>query len=144
MLFRSGRAALRLSDGTTIPLDQNTHLIIRGLAPKGRAIQIELLSGSIKVATGASSPIQIVTPHGQVDTAGGDFAVKVTPQQASLSVFDGKVGVSNPEGSLQLHGDETAFFAQLSAPKRDITVKPRDMVQWVVQYPAIQIGRAHV
>ena len=135
------RAALRLSNGSTVPLDQNTHLIIRGRGGDG-AIQIELLSGSINVSTGTSSPIQVVTPHGRVETSGGDFAVKVTPQQAALSVFEGKVGVSNPEGSLQLQGDETAFFAQLSAPKRDITVKPRDMVQWVVQYPAILTARS--
>ena len=131
------RAALRLNDGSTIPLDQNTHLIIRGQEGEGRAMQIELLSGNINVATGTASPIQIITPHGRVDTAGGDFALKVTPQRAAVSVFEGKVAVNNPEGSLQLQGDESAFFAQLSAPKRDITVKPRDTVQWVVQYPAI-------
>lgn len=131
------RAVLRLSDGGTIPLDQNTHLIIRGQGGEGRAMQIELLSGNINVATGTPSPIQVITPHGRVDTAGGDFALKVTPQRAAVSVFEGTVAVNNPEGSLQLQGDESAFFAQLSAPKRDITVKPRDTVQWVVQYPAI-------
>ena len=131
------RAALRLNNGSTIPLDQNTHIIIRGLAANGRAVQIELVSGSINVATSSTAPIQIVTPHGQVETDGGDFAVRVTPQQSALSVFEGDVAVSNPEGSVLLHSDETVFFAQLSAPKRDITVKPQELVQWVVQYPAL-------
>ena len=131
-----GRGALRLG-ATTLPLDQNTHLILRGHSADGKTLQIELVSGNINVATDASSQVQIVTPHGKVSTTGGDFAVSVTAQQAALSVFGGKVAVSNPAGGLELLGDETAFFAQLSAPKRDITVKARDSVQWVVQYPAL-------
>ena len=131
------RAALRLSNGGAIPLDQNTHIIVRGLAADGRTVQIEVVSGSINVATSRASPIQVVTPHGQVKTDGGDFAVRVTPQESALSVFDGDVAVSNPEGSMLLHSDETVFFAQLSAPKRDITLKPQELVQWVVQYPVL-------
>ena len=130
------RAALRLSDNSNIPLDQNTQLILRSLGA-GNMVQIELLRGNINVATGRVTPIQILTPHGQLQTSGGDFAVQVTPQQTATTVFQGKVDASNAEGSLQLQSDESAFFAQLSAPRRDIAVKPRDMVQWVVQYPAI-------
>lgn len=132
----AARAALRLNDNSTIPLDQNTQLILRGLGA-GKVVQIELLQGNINVAAGRTAPIQIVTPHGQLATAGANFAVKVTPQQTATAVFAGKVDASNAEGSLQLQSDESAFFAQLSVPKRDIAVKPRDMVQWVVQYPAI-------
>lgn len=131
------RAALRLSNGSAIPLDQNTHIVVRGLAADGVTVQVEVVSGSINVASSTASPIQIVTPHGQVKTDGGDFAVRVTPQESALSVFDGDVAVSNPEGSMLLHSDETVFFAQLSAPKRDITLKPQELVQWVVQYPVL-------
>ena len=133
----SSRAVLRLSNGSTIPLDQNTHIIIRGLAADGRTVQMEVVSGSVNIATGSTSPIQILTPHGRAESDRGDFAVSVTPQQSALSVFAGNVAVSNPEGSVLLHSDETVFFAQFSAPKRDITVKQRDLVQWVVQYPPL-------
>lgn len=135
-VLAGGRSVLRIG-ATTLPLDQNTRLILRGIGADGKTQQIELLSGNINVATDASAQIQIITPHGKVSTAGGDFAVSVNQQQAALSVFGGKVAVSNPEGSLDLLSDETAYFAQLSAPRRDITVKARDSVQWVVQYPAL-------
>ena len=132
-----GRAVLRLNNGSTIPLDQNTHIILRGLASDGLAVQMELVSGNINVATSGAAPIQLITPHGRVDTKGGDFAVKVTPQKSALSVFEGDVAVSSSGGNVLLHSDETAYFAQVAAPSRDITVKPRDLVQWVLQYPAI-------
>ena len=129
------RAALRLSNGSNVPLDQNTDLILRGWSADGKTLLVELRAGNINVAAGKSAPIQIMTPHGRIDSSGGEFAVRVTPQQAALSVFQGKAEVNNPEGSLQLQGDETAYFAQWSAPKRDFTVKSQDMVQWTAQSP---------
>ena len=132
----ASRAALRLGDAISFPLDQQTHLVVRGRDADGK-LRVELLSGSINVVTGAAAPIRIVTPHGALETATADFSVSVNREQASLSVFEGSVAVNNPKGSLQLQSDETAFFTEWAAPKRDITLKPRDTVHWIVQYPAI-------
>lgn len=131
----NSRAALRLSNGSSVPLDQNTEVILRGWDSSGSTLLVELRSGNMSVAIGKGAPLQIITPHGRIDTTGGEFALRVTPQQAALSVAQGKVQVNNPEGSLQLQGDETAYFSQTSAPKRDFTVKSTDMVQWTAQSP---------
>ncbi len=130
-----GRAALRLSNGSSLPLDQNTEVILRGWDSKGSTLLVELRSGKLNVALGKGAPLQILTPHGRIDATDGEMAVRVTPQQAAISVLQGKAQINNPEGSLQLEGDETAYFAQWSAPKRDFTVKPQDMVQWTAQSP---------
>lgn len=130
-----GRAALRLTNGSSVPLDQNTEVVLRGWDNKGNTLLVELRSGKLNIAIGKGAPLQILTPHGRIDASDGEMAVRVTPQQAAISVLQGKAQINNPEGSLQLEGDETAYFAQWSAPKRDFTVKPQDMVQWTAQSP---------
>ena len=84
----SGRAALRMSDGTSVRVDQQTRLRVDALR------QLTLQSGAIYVDT-ASSGIRIHTPFGVVRDVGTRFEVRVTEKSARIRVREGEVIVND-------------------------------------------------
>lgn len=132
----ASRAALRLVDDISFPLSEKTRFAIRGSGKDGQ-LEVELLKGSINLVVGSKVPLRVITPHGSLESSTADYALTVEQERAALSVFEGSVALRTPQGSMDLRGDESAYFTEWAAPKRDIALKPRDSVHWVVQYPAI-------
>lgn len=121
----------------SVPLDQNTELAVSGLAADGATWLMELIGGAIHVLTRTPKPFKVDTPYMNASVEGTEFYVALQDTSARVGVFEGKVNVSNGQGNLVLAGNETAFVAKGAAPKQDITIKPRDAVQWALYYPPI-------
>jgi tetratricopeptide (TPR) repeat protein len=131
------RAGLRLSNETYIPLDQNTQIKLNGFDESGKASFIDLESGVIHIITRTPKPIRIRTPFMNAMVEGTEFFVAVSANDARVGVVEGKVRVTNDLGDLLLADNEAAITERGQAPRKDLTIKPRDAVQWALYYPPI-------
>jgi tetratricopeptide (TPR) repeat protein len=131
------RAGLRLSNETYIPLDQNTQIKLNGFDESGKASFIDLDSGVIHIITRTPKPIRIRTPFMNAMVEGTEFFVAVGTNDARVGVVEGKVRVTNDLGDLLLADNEAAITERGQAPRKDLTIKPRDAVQWALYYPPI-------
>lgn len=130
------RAVLRLSDGTTLPLDASSSVLVHGRDADGRTLAVELRHGRMNVQAG-DAKIHLITQFGSADTQGGGYSVTMAGQQAQLAVVSGAVTLQNGVGRHTVRGDESVFFDSSSPPRPNLLLKPADAVQWVARYPAV-------
>ncbi|CAN5121116.1 hypothetical protein BH24PSE2_BH24PSE2_15410 [soil metagenome] len=112
----SGRAALRLANGTTVRLDHSTELVI------GAIDQLTLTSGRVYVDTHApgatGGPLKIRTSRGIVSDVGTQFEVAYVESAVRVRVREGAVTVDRDTGLLQGdRGDELRIEADGSVER---------------------------
>jgi tetratricopeptide (TPR) repeat protein len=129
------RAALLLSNETTLRLDQKTTLTLAGLDDK--ASLLDLLTGALHVITRTPKPFKVKTPFLNANVEGTEFFVGVTEESAKVAVYEGRVTAANDQGSLVLASGELAIVAKNFGPRKEVMVRPRDAVQWALYYPTI-------
>ncbi len=130
------RAALLLSNETTLRLDQLTALTLA--APEAdKASLMDLLAGALHVITRTSRPFKVRTPFVNANVEGTEFLVAVGEQSASVSVYEGRLTADNDRGSVAVASGERAIAAKDAAPSKEVVVHPRDAVQWTLYFPAI-------
>ena len=130
------RAALLLSNETTLRLDQLTALTLA--APEAdKASLMDLLAGALHVITRTSRPFKVRTPFVNANVEGTEFLVAVGEQSASVSVYEGRLTADNERGSVAVASGERAIAAKDAAPSKEVVVHPRDAVQWTLYFPAI-------
>ena len=131
------RAVLRLPNETTVPLDQNTIFRLKEAISDKEPTLIELLQGAIHVITRTPRPFKVDTPYVNALVEGTEFYVGVDNTEARVAVIEGKVTVSNEQGTLLLTDNESATAKKGQAPQKTLTIKPRDAVQWALYYPPL-------
>ena len=130
------RATLVFVDSTRLVIDQNTEWVVRVPAEPGRTL-IDLVRGAILFFTRQPRSLDVRTPFVNAAVEGTEFLVRVEPDRAFITVFEGRVIAANPNGSLTLVSNESAVAMQGQAPQRQIVVRPRDGVQWALYYQPI-------
>jgi tetratricopeptide (TPR) repeat protein len=130
------RAGIRLSNETLLRLDQRTTLTIHAVDQANTQL-MDLLRGAIHVMTRTPRPFRVQTPFVNAGVEGTEFFVGVEAESAKLAVYEGRVSATNDKGSLLLTSGEFAVIARNAAPRLDVTVRPRDAVQWTLYYPTI-------
>ncbi len=135
-VHQRSRAALLLSNETTLRLDQGTALTL--LAPDDRkATLLELISGGLLAITRTPRPFRIRTPFVNANVEGTEFAVRVDDNNASIAVYEGQVVAENDVGSVALASGETAVATRNAAPTKAIMIRPRDAVAWTLYFPTV-------
>jgi tetratricopeptide (TPR) repeat protein len=130
------RAALLLTNETTLRLDQRTTLTLA--APgEDKASLLDLATGALHVITRTSRPFRVRTPFVNANVEGTEFLVTVGAESASVAVYEGRVTADNERGSVALNSGERAIAARNSAPRKEVVVRPRDAVQWTLYFPTI-------
>ena len=129
-------AGVRLHDGATVQIDQNAGVIFPEVDEK-RPLLIRLLEGAALFFSRDPRRLEVDTPFVSAAVEGTEFFVKVDFDRSSVTVYSGRVRVSNDLGSLVLASGESAEAEKGKAPKRVILVRPRDAVQWALYYPPI-------
>jgi tetratricopeptide (TPR) repeat protein len=129
------RAALRLSNETTLRLDQNTTLTLS--APSEGPTLLDILSGAINVLTRTPKPFRVRGPYLNAGIEGTEFLVRADADSTQVSVFEGTVRAENAFGVLALRSGESAIATRDGAPLRSQLVQPADAVQWALHYPSI-------
>lgn len=130
------RAALILSNETTLRLDQGTTLT---LAPPeaGGATLLEQLSGGLRVITRTPRPFKVKTPFVNANVEGTEFLVRVGPSSASIAVYEGKVVAENDVGSVSLASGEQVAAEKGVALRKEIVVRSSDAVAWTLHFPTL-------
>jgi tetratricopeptide (TPR) repeat protein len=132
----NSRAAVALSNETTLSLDQKTTITFAGIEHK-KTFLLDLLSGAAHFFSRFPRSIKVLTPFVNASVEGTEFYVKVEADQTFVSIFDGRVAASNEVGSLALTGGQSATARAGQAPRPVVVVNPRDAVQWALYYPPI-------
>jgi hypothetical protein len=131
-----GRAALLLSNETTLRLDQGTTLT---LAPPetGKATLLQQLSGGLHVITRTPRAFNVKTPFVNANVEGTEFSVRVSGDAAVVAVMEGRIVASNESGSVALTRGEQARAVRNAAPRKELLLRPLDAVQWALYVPAL-------
>ncbi|TMH00753.1 MAG: hypothetical protein E6H79_16435 [Betaproteobacteria bacterium] len=130
------RAALLLSNETTLRLDQGTTLT---LAPPeaGKATLLQQLSGALHMITRTPRAFNVKTPFVNANVEGTEFSVRVDDSSATVAVIEGTVLAVNEAGSERLAGGEAATATRDGAPRKDLLIRPVDAVAWTLYFPAV-------
>ncbi len=130
------RAALLLNNQTVLRLSQKSTLTFP--APQAdKPFWLELLNGAINVITRTPQRFQVDTPFVNAAVDGTEFLVIAAENEATVSVFEGQVSATNPQGRLVLKSGESASAGPGQPPVSRILVRPRDTVQWALYYPPV-------
>ena len=130
------RAALLLTNETTVRLNQKTTVTINALSAQPRSL-IDLLQGVIHVITRTPTPFQIHTPFVNANIEGTEFVVAVTDAATTISVVEGRVVADNLYGQIVLTNGEVGTALPGRAPTKNLLIRPLDAVQWALYYPTI-------
>ena len=130
------RAALRLSNETTLRLDQGTTLTFAPPDAKGGTI-IEQIGGGLNVITRTPRPFRVKTPFVNANVEGTEFAIRVGTDLAVVEVFEGQVKADNEVGSVTLVSGERAVATANEAPRKEIVVRSRTAVTWTLHFPTL-------
>jgi len=143
------RAAILCADETQIKLGENTLITLKAVVASAR------LGSATPAAAGApnslyglqngeawlrnnneASRFQLETPALTAAVRGTEFAATVGRDGLTrIALLDGRLLLSNPQGSLDLDQGELGQARPGQAPTKQVLVNPEDAVQWVLYYP---------
>ncbi|WP_043645229.1 TonB-dependent receptor domain-containing protein [Fundidesulfovibrio putealis] len=145
------RAAILCADETQIKLGANTLITLKDVtgsarlgtgpaspaAAQGRSSLYELQGGEAWLRNNNdTSKFQLKTPALTAAVRGTEFTASVGRDgSTSIALLDGRLLLSNPQGSLDLNKGELGQARPGQAPTKQMLVNPEDAVQWVLYYP---------
>lgn len=130
-----GRAALLLSNQTTLRLDQNT--TVNFVGNDARTTWLEQLGGGLRIITRTPRAFGVRTPYVNANVEGTEFSVRVLASSAQVTVHEGTVAVSNEFGAEKLVSGESATALQGAAPRRDFVVTSAESAAWALYFPTV-------
>jgi tetratricopeptide (TPR) repeat protein/opacity protein-like surface antigen len=133
---RSRAALLLLDTGAVVRIDQLTTLQILEAPQEGRSL-IDLLRGIVHFFSRLPRSLEVRTPFVSAGVEGTEFVVAVESDRTLVSVFEGLVRLTNPQGSLALARNQSGIARAGQRPQLDVVARPRDAVQWTIYYQPI-------
>jgi ferric-dicitrate binding protein FerR (iron transport regulator) len=95
----NSRAAFVLKNESTLRVDQKTTLVFSAAEPQ-QPFLIELLNGAVHFFSRVHRSLRIVTPFVNGAVEGTEFVAQVSADRAVISLLEGRLRVSNPQGSI--------------------------------------------
>jgi len=129
------RAGVLMRNDQTLRFDQNTTVLF-SLEDKKTSL-IELLKGIVHFFSRVPRTLKVATPFVNGSVEGTEFLVKVDSNKTIISVFEGRVLMTNDSGSIVLARGQSAMAEKGSAPALYQIIRPRDAVRWALYYPEI-------
>ncbi|PPJ47710.1 tetratricopeptide repeat protein [Rhizobium sp. KAs_5_22] len=125
----TGQLAILFADRTQIRLGRNSSLRVRQMKPGSDAV-LELEAGTIWARAERGGPgVEVVTPAATAAIRGTDWTMTVKGAETSLTVLEGLVELSNPQGSVQVAQGEAAAATIGQAPRKVVIVDSDDREQ---------------
>jgi tetratricopeptide (TPR) repeat protein len=132
-----GQLAILFSDRTQIRLGRNSSLVVKKLAAsEAEETVFELKSGSIwaRAERGGTS-VKVETPAATAAIRGTDWTMTVAGSRTALRVLDGRVSLSNPQGSVDVSQGQAAAATIGQAPEMIAIVDSDDREQMLFYLP---------
>ncbi|WP_183838837.1 FecR domain-containing protein [Rhizobium etli] len=125
----NGQLAIVFSDHTQVRLGRNSSLQVKKMAASGDTI-LNLQSGTIWArAERGGQGLTVETPAAAAAIRGTDWTMTVEGAKTSMIVLEGRVALSNPQGSVEVSEGEGAVATIGQAPTKIISVNPDDREQ---------------
>ena len=136
-----GRAAIALVNDAVLRLDQNTTMRLTEVVrePEKRSL-LSLIAGVFQSFSRKPRRLEVNTAYLNGTIEGTEFIFEVRANQSILTVLEGRVRASNPQGSVTVTSGQAAQALAGKAPVRRIVAKPRDAMQWALYYPPVLAG----
>ncbi|WP_037073765.1 FecR domain-containing protein [Rhizobium leguminosarum] len=125
----NGQLAIVFSDHTQVRLGRNSSLQVKKMAASGDTT-LELQSGTIWArAERGGQGLTVETPAAAAAIRGTDWTMTVEGSKTSMIVLEGRVALSNPQGSVEVNEGEGAVATIGQAPRKLVIVTPDDREQ---------------
>ncbi len=125
----TGQLAILFSDHTQIRLGRNSALQVKKMSATGDTI-LNLQSGTIWArAQRGGQGLTVETPAAAAAIRGTDWTMTVEGARTSMIVLEGRVSLTNPQGSVDVNEGEGAVATIGQAPHKLISVNPDDREQ---------------
>ena len=133
------RATVRLSDLSVLRLSELTTIEIQPPTKPGNKPVLEQRSGATYFLNRERpSEVEFRTPQASGAIRGTEFDLAVTEDgRTILTLLDGEVALSNPQGELVLKSGEQATVQAGQAPTKTAVIDAINIIQWALYYPAI-------
>jgi tetratricopeptide (TPR) repeat protein len=132
----NSRAAFVLKNESTLRVDQKTTIVFSAAEPQ-QPFLIELLKGAVHFFSRVHRSLRIVTPFVNGAVEGTEFVARVDADKTTISLLEGRLRVSNPQGSILMTQNQSVSAAANQSPILMAEVQPKDAVQWTLYYPAV-------
>src|SRR5947209_2917832 len=136
---KDSRAAVRLSNYSVIRMDQLTVMRLPEPASPRKRFLVNLLKGAIYFFH-RERPVEtdFDTPLVSGAIRGTEFNLAVADNgRTVLTLIDGAVDLSNPQGQLALRSGEQAMVEPAAAPVKTAVIEAVNVIQWCLYYPAV-------
>lgn len=133
---RNSRAAFVLCNDSTLRVDQQTTLVFSEAKPK-KPLLMELIAGTVHFFSRIHRSLHLTTPFVNGAVEGTEFVVRVETDQATITLIEGRMTVSNQQGSARLWPNQAVTVMADQPPVQMAVVRPWDAVHWALYYPAI-------
>lgn len=132
----NSRAAVVLSNHTVMRLDALSTLNFTA-AQEEDTLWVQLLRGVGHFISRVPRRLTVSTPYVNAGVEGTEFLVTANEHEAAVTVYEGRVSASNPQGTLLLTSGQSAAAASGAAPALRVLIRPRDGLQWALHYPPV-------
>ena len=141
-VLERSRAALRRRNDALLRLDQNTTITFAGPKYQPAASWIDLFRGALHFTSRVPRGVKVLTPFVNGTVEGTEFWIQVAAERTTVTVFEGRLAAENAAGRLLLEAGQSAIARAGQPPVAFTVVRPRDAVQWALDYPAVADFRA--
>jgi len=134
------RAALRLIDRSLFRLGELSELTVEPMESAAAPARVGLARGlMLFLHRGRPRDVELRTRAVSAAIRGTEFHVSVDDNgRTVLTLFDGEVELSNPQGTLRLVSGEQGTVDPGQPPvKTPMLVAKNDLIQWCLYYPAV-------
>jgi len=133
----TGQLAILFSDRTQVRLGRNSSLVVKQITSGTSADTVlQLQSGTIWARAERGGPgVKVETPAAAAAIRGTDWTMTVNGSRTSITVLEGIVEFSNPQGSLQVAEGEGAVATIGQAPRKIAIVESDDREQMLFYLP---------
>jgi len=127
----TGQLAILFSDRTQVRLGRNSSLVVKQVTSGTDADTVlQLQSGTIWARAERGGPgVKVETPAAAAAIRGTDWTMTVNGAQTSLTVLEGIVNFSNPQGSVDVRQGEGAVASIGQVPRKIAIVDSDDREQ---------------
>lgn len=132
------RAAVALTDLYTVRMDQFTTVEITKALVSSKP-KLDLSSGALLIfSREPANEMDVRLPAANAALRGTQLLARVDAGGKSfLQVFEGRVELANPHGTLVLNPGEAGEVSPGKAPRRTAVIEAHNILQWALYYPAV-------